>query len=293
MNTQSLRADFLLLVTATIWGSAFVAQRMGMDHIGPLTFNAVRFALGAASLIPLILFMQSRRPAGINTATPKQLMRNGGLMGLALFFGASFQQWGVVYTTAGKAGFITGLYVVLVPIMGLCFKHATNKQTWIGAGLAVAGMYLLSVTDSFTLEFGDLLVLVSAFFWAGHVLLVGFTSPGIDSTDAVKLASVQFACCAILSGLSALVLETITLSGIIAASGPILFGGLCSVGIAYTLQVIAQHDAPPAHAAIILSLEAVFAVLAGWLILDETMTLRALLGCGIMLVGMLISQIKQ
>jgi len=302
VNSRALRADILLFVTAAIWGLAFVAQRVGMDHVGPLTFNGIRFALGALALTPLIMRMEKNRTPGFAGVDKKRLAIGGGILGLILFCGATLQQVGLAgpqlaafgfeASTAGKAGFITGLYVVLVPIFGLLLAQRPGWGTWIGAILAVVGMYLLSVTADLTISFGDLLILIGAFFWAGHVLLVGKLSPGMDAVDAIKLSTVQFVVCAVLSLITALLTEEITLVGVQGAGLAIAYGGLMSVGVAYTLQVVAQRDAQPAHAAIILSLETVFAALGGWLLLDEILTVRAMIGCGLLLVGMLLSQLK-
>ncbi len=284
--TVTLQSDLLLLLTATIWGFAFVAQRLGMAHVGPFTFNGVRFALGALALLPLIA---RNRAGGWRPALPlRRVLLGGGVVGAVLFGGASLQQVGLVYTTAGNAGFITGLYVVIVPLLGLLWHQRVGAGTWIGALMAAAGLYLLSITEGFTMAYGDLLELAGALVWAGHVLLIGWLSPRMDP---VELACGQFAVCGLLSLAVALMLEPISFSGITAAALPILYGGLFSVGIAYTLQVVAQRHARPAHAAILLSLEAVFAALGGWLILDETLTPRALCGCALMLAGMLLSQL--
>ncbi|MGE4421612.1 MAG: DMT family transporter [Pseudodesulfovibrio sp.] len=302
MNTRALRADILLFVTAAIWGLAFVAQRVGMEHVGPLTFNGIRFALGALALVPLILALEKRREPGNLGADKKRMLIGGGLLGIALFVGATLQQiglagpqlagFGLEASTAGKAGFITGLYVVLVPIFGLLLAQRPGWGTWVGAALAVVGMYLLSVTSNLTISFGDLLVFIGAFFWAGHVLLVGKLSPGLDGVDAIKLSTIQFAACAVLSLIGAVATEEITLTGVVGAAPAIAYGGLMSVGVAYTLQVVAQRDAQPAHAAIILSLESVFAAIGGWLMLGEVLSTRGLIGCGLMLSGMVLSQLK-
>jgi len=302
VNSRALRADILLFITAAIWGLAFVAQRVGMEHVGPLTFNGVRFTLGAIALIPLILHMRKRRTPGFTGVGKKQLLLGGGTLGLALFFGATLQQvglagpqlaeYGFQASTAGKAGFITGLYVVFVPIFGLLLAQKAGLGTWIGAALAVTGMFLLSVTTDLSVSFGDVLILVGALFWAGHVLLIGKLSPGMDAVDAIKLSTVQFAVCAAFSLVVAALTEEITLGGLQGAAMPIAYGGLMSVGVAYTLQVVAQRDAQPAHAAIILSLEAVFAAIGGWMFLNEMMTVRAMIGCGLMLTGMVLSQLK-
>ncbi len=290
MDKKTLHADLLLLLTAAIWGFAFVAQRVGMDHVGPFTYNAIRFAIGSASLLPLIIMTQKKQGPPPIAGNGRALLVGGILAGVILFAGASLQQAGLVYTTAGNAGFITGLYVVMVPILGLFWKQRPELGTWIGAILAVAGLYFLSITDSFTISFGDFLVLLSAFFWAGHVLLIGWLSPKMNS---LKLASAQFAICSILSFGVAFSLETITLSGIYQALIPILYGGLFSVGVAYTLQVVAQRHAHPAHSAILLSLEGVFAALGGWLLLSETFTSRSLFGCGLILTGMILSELAK
>lgn len=292
MKSAALKSDVLLLLTATIWGFAFVAQRLGMDHVGPFTFNGVRFALGSLSLLPLWLLSRRRinRTAGATTDRAGKVLLWGGVAaGLALFTGASLQQVGLVYTTAGKAGFITGLYVILVPLLGLLWRQRPHAGTWGGATLAVFGLYLLCVTEEFTIAFGDLLELLGAFFWAGHVLLIGWLSPRVD---AIRLSCIQFAVCSLLSLATAVVLEVISLQGLLSAALPILYGGVMSVGVAYTLQVIAQREAHPAHTAIILSLEGAFAALGGWLILGETLSARGLLGCLLMLAGMLFSELS-
>ncbi len=291
MNLKTLKSDSLLLVTAVIWGSAFVAQRVGMEYVGPFHFNGIRFALGSLVLLPLFLISakeSSSYKTGSFPISPREILLGGGLTGGALFIGASLQQVGLVYTTAGKAGFITGLYVVIVPLLGIFWKQNPGLGTWIGAILAAIGLYFLSITEEFTIAFGDLLELIGAFFWAGHVLILGWLSPRIES---VRLAFFQFAACSILSLITAFLIENNTLSGIYSAAIPILYGGFLSVGIAYTLQVVAQKEAHPAHAAILLSIEAVFAAVGGWLILGETLSGRGILGCALMLAGMLLSQI--
>ena len=289
LTPNTLKAEVLLLLAAIIWGFAFVAQRIGMDHVGPFTYNGVRFVLGALSLLPL-LWLGWRRSTTPRAPGGRWLILGGGLLaGLILFAGASLQQIGIVYTTAGKAGFITGLYVVIVPVLGLVWGQRTPWSTWSGAALAVAGLYLLTLTDNLALAEGDGLVLVGAFFWAGHVMVIGWLSG--RHIEPVLLACLQFVVCALLSLAVAVVTEPITLRGLWGGATPILYGGLLSVGVAYTLQVVAQRDAPPAHAAIILSLETVFAALGGWLLLNETLSGRGLLGCALMFAGMLLSQL--
>lgn len=291
MKQGTIKADVLLLITATIWGFAFVAQRIGMDYVGPFTFNGVRFALGSLSLLPLILLLQKRQtksPSSVSEEQRISVWKGGLLAGGALFAGASLQQAGLVYTTAGNGGFITGLYVVIVPLLGLFWRQRPHAGTWVGAILAAVGLYFLSITEELTISFGDLLVLIGAFFWAGHVLLIGWLAP---RTDSLKLASVQFAICSVLSMLVALAIEDVNLPSIWEAAVPILYGGLGSVGIAYTLQVVAQREAHPAHSAIILSLEGLFAAFGGWLLLNEMLTMRSFFGCMLMLGGMLLSEL--
>jgi len=288
-TASNWRANSLLLITAMIWGFSFVAQRQGMEHVSPFTFNGLRFAIGALSLVPIILLNRRRKKDGEAQAMFSIPAISAGLcLGTALFLGASLQQIGIVETTAGKAGFITGLYVIIVPLLGLLWKQKTGNGTWIGAILAVLGMYLLSATDGLTISKGDLFVLCSALFWAIHVQMISWLT---QRFDALHLSLFQFFFCSLLSLIAAVQWETITLDGIKGAMWPILYTGIFSVGIAYTLQVVAQQKAHPAHAAIILSLEAVFAVIGGYYFLQETLSTRGLLGCGLMLAGMLLSQL--
>ena len=283
---QSGQADLLLLLVALIWGFGFVAQRVGMEHLGPYAFNGIRFLLGGLCLLPLAL----RRTSVSMVQKNRQisLIKAGSLAGAVLFIAATLQQVGLQYTTAGKAGFITGLYVVLVPMIGLFLHQRTTTGTWIGAVAAAVGLYLLSVTDDFRIAPGDLLELIGALFWAGHVLVLSYLSP---RTVPVRLAMTQFFVCGALSLLTGFLLETITLQAIMDAAVPILYGGVCSVGAGYTLQVVVQRKAHPSHAAILLSLESPFAALGGWLLLGEMLSGRALTGCGLMLAGMLLSQL--
>jgi drug/metabolite transporter (DMT)-like permease len=286
MRSKELRADILLILTALIWGSAFVAQRVGMDHVGPFTFNGMRFVLGAAALAPLAIRSHGAQAGSL---TGWRALAGGTFAGLLLFIGASLQQVGLIWTTAGNAGFITGLYVVIVPFLGLFFGQRPGIGSGIGAALAVSGMYYLSVTNGLaSINKGDVLMFIGAFFWAAHVLLLGWLAPRMNP---IRLSCMQFACCAALSLATALGTETITVSGLTGAALPILYGGLMSTGVAYTLQVVAQQDAPPTHAAIILSLEGAFAALTGWLFLGETLTSRALVGCALMFAGILTAEL--
>jgi len=283
---KSVVADLLLLLTAMIWGFGFVAQRAGMEYVGPYTFNGIRFLLGGLCLLPLAL--RADRSGTSDISDRISSLKTGFWAGLVLFCGASLQQVGLLYTSAGKAGFITGLYVVFVPILGLIFGRRTEAGTWAGALLATAGMYFLSVKSDFSIGTGDLLVLIGAVFWALHVLLLSYLAP---RTHPVRLAMIQFLFCGLLSLIIAMITEVIILKSIVSAIIPILYGGLFSVGIGYTLQVVAQRRAHPAHASILLSLEAVFAAIGGWWLLDEVLSVRGLFGCGLMLGGMLFSRI--
>lgn len=287
-----MRSNMMLLMAAAIWGLGFVAQRLGMDHMGPFTFNGLRFLLGAFSLLPLLWWLKSRQPrqpAGQPSGDRRQLLIGGLLAGGVLFSAASLQQVGLLYTTAAKAGFITGLYIILVPVIGLALRHKTGANTWIGALIAMAGLYYLSVTEEFTIGYGDLLQVVGALFWAVHLLVLDHYS---NRVAPIRLAGVQFMVCGLLSLITAFAIETPTLSGAVAGWQALLYAGLVSVGIGYTLQVVGQRGAHPAHAAIILSLETVFAAIGGVLLLGEHLDERAIVGCALMLAGMLISQIR-
>ena len=281
-----LRANLLLLLTSIIWGFGFIAQLMAMDHMGPYFFNALRFLLGTVSLLPVCWLL--RKKSTSLAPSGKQFWILGGVAGFALFCGAALQQVGLQYTTAGKAGFITGLYLVIVPIIGFCLRQRIGWLTVVGALLATVGLYFLSVTEGFVIGQGDSLVLIGALFWAIHVQIVGYASKRVDP---LRLAVAQYAICAGLNFMLALSLEDIAMTPVMAAVGPILYAGLVSVGIAYTLQIVAQRQVDPSRAAILLSLEAVFAVFAGWLMLDESLSTRETYGCILMFTGMLLSQL--
>ncbi len=285
MKLKTLKSDFILFFVATIWGMAFVAQRIGMDHIGPFTFNGIRFLLGCLSLLPFMYLSTKKTPSKKNDG----LLKAGIISGLFLFCGISLQQVGLVYTTAGKAGFITGLYVVFVPLLSLFIKgDKTSSGTWIGAVLASIGMYLLSVTKDMTIGFGDILILFSAVCFAFHLIIIGRFSNRFNSA---VLSFVQCMVCTLLSLFIAIIFENFVLKDILAVSIPLLYGGIFSVGIAYSLQIYGQKYSPPSHAAIIFSLESVVAAIGGWIILNEILSGRAIFGCGLMLSGMLVSQL--
>lgn len=285
-NSKEFRANFLLLITAVIWGGGFVAQRLGMQELGPYIFNGFRFLVGALTLVPIIVVRKKRNP-GDNVDFKKTLLI-GSAAGLFLFFGATFQQLGLVYTTAGKAGFVTGLYVIIVPLLGMIWGDRAPVQTWLGAVFAVVGLYFLSATQGLKLDQGDSYVLLGALFWAGHVQFIARFSPQVDP---IRLSFVQALFTSLISFGIGFFVEEFQLQQILAVAVPILYGGVISIGLAYTFQVIAQQDAKPAHAAILLSLESVFAVFWGWMLIGEVLTPRALFGSFLMLGGMMISQV--
>ncbi|PHX45049.1 hypothetical protein AO263_18005 [Pseudomonas sp. NZIPFR-PS5] len=287
MPNHALRADLLMLLTALIWGTGFVAQTAGMDHIGPYLFSGLRFALGSLCLIPLIL--RNAKTARVpEPLLNRGMLRAGIIMGLALALGINLQQVGLLFTSVTNSGFITGLYVIVVPLLGLLLGHKTGLGTWLGCLLAVVGMCLLSIGDNFHVASGDWLQLIGAFVWGAHVVLVSMFA---SRHDPIRLAFLQFATCSVVSLLLAVLFEPIALNAIIDAGPSLLYGGIVAVGVGYTLQVVAQKHAIASHAAIILSLEAVFAAIAGAWILGEALQLRGYIGCGLMLAGMLLAQL--
>lgn len=287
MRNQALRADFLMVITAMIWGSGFVAQRIGMDHLGPFAFTGLRFALGAFVLLPLVL-RQGQGAARHEPFLQSGLLLGGLFMGLALTLGINLQQVGLLFTSVTNSGFITGLYVIVVPLLGLIIGQKTGAGTWLGAFLAVIGMTLLSVGDDFEVASGDWIQLAGAFVWGVHVLLVSFFA---GRHDAIRLAFLQFVTCAIVSLVLAAALEDTSLASIWLAAPALIYGGMFAVGVGYTLQVVAQKHAIASHAAIILSLEAVFAAIAGALFLEESLSMRGYVGCSLMFIGMLTAQL--
>ncbi len=283
-----MQANLMLLVTAAIWGFAFVAQRVAMDHMGPFSFNGVRFLLGAVSLLPLIWLFSRKRAVATTSAAKTSIWLAGGVAGTILFVAAALQQVGLLYTTAAKAGFITGLYMILVPFLGLFLRHVTGLNAWLGAGIALIGLYLLSINADFTMSKGDFLMFIGAIFWACHILWIDFIGRRVN---ALQLSAVQFLFCGLLSLLVAFWQETPSLSSVLLAWESVLFASFISVGVAYTLQVVAQKKANPTHAAIIMSMEAVFAAVGGVVFLSESLPLRGWMGCALMMSGMLLSQI--
>jgi drug/metabolite transporter (DMT)-like permease len=304
MNKKKLIGNFFLLMTALIWGLAFVAQRVGMDYVGPLTFTAVRFWLGAAVLIPILFFMNRTNikqddssiddegtTSSLSDETPKKrksLLVAGGVCGTVLFAASIFQQFGLVFTTAGKAGFITALYIVLVPIFGLLLKQRPGILCWIGVICGTVGLYFLTITESLTIAPGDFIVLIGAFFWATHVLFIDHFNPYVDG---VKLAATQFAVAAAWSTLGMLIFERPSFESILSAAIPILYAGVFSCGGGFTFQILGQRHTSPTVASLILSLEAVFSAIFGFLLLREIMSGRELIGCALMFVGVIVSQL--
>jgi drug/metabolite transporter (DMT)-like permease len=288
MKKEEVKSSALLLLTAAIWGFAFVAQRVGTMHVGAFTFTGLRFALGSLSLLPIVIFTGRRREKSNNKVETKSSFVTAGIIaGSALFTAASFQQIGLIYTTAGKAGFITGLYIVFVPILGIFLKQKTHVTTWLGVFVAIIGLYFLSVNEGFYIEHGDWLEIIGAVFWAVHILVIDHFAKKVD---AVKLSIMQFVTCSALSLMAALIFEDISIAALSQIVIPLLYGGILSGGVAYTIQAIAQKHAKPSHAAIAMSMESVFASIGGLILLGEIMPLRGYLGCALMLAGMLLSQ---
>lgn len=287
----SFGAELLLVLAAIVWGFAFVAQKAGMDSIGPMAFNGIRFVIGSVLLLPLIWYYDHRAIKHTHVInTRKGLWKAGIISGLVLFAAASIQQLGIVYTTAGNAGFITSMYVILVPVFSLFINQKVNIQTWIGAIIALAGLYLLSASEGLSIVTGDMLVFGSAFFWAVQVILASYYAVRIN---VIKLAAIQFGLTGIISLIISFFTETYGLSNIYAATIPLLYGGIMSVAFAFTLQLIAQKKANPTHAAIILSTESVFAAIGGWLILNEELTRVETIGAALMLTGVILSQLRK
>lgn len=287
--SRETRAYLLLVLCAAIWGFAFVAQRLGAEYTGAFTFNATRSALGAVALLPLVWFLDRRARRSPDEARQawRAVARPGLLIGLLFFGGSVLQQLGVERTTAGNAAFVTGLYIVAVPIAGRLYGHRTGAATWVGLALAVPGLALLTWTDA-GIGLGDLLCLVGALFWTFHILSVGRESRLVDP---LRLAVAQFAVNATVSGAVALAAEPAPFSGLVEAAGAIAFAGLISTGVGFTLQIVSQRDARESVAAMIMSLEAMFGAIGGALFLGERMTGQALAGAGLMMAGILVAQV--
>ena len=286
MNTIQVKKSLILLLTATIWGTAFVAQSVGMDYVEPFTFTFARSIVGGIVLIPVIWFFSRGQKRPILT---KEELIGGICCGLALCAASNFQQIGIVHTTVGKAGFITALYVVIVPILGIFLKKKASFIIWISVGLSVVGLYLLCMTgDSLRLAYGDFLVLVCALLFSVHIMIIDYFSP---QGDGVRISCVQFFVCGIVSGIIMLFVEQSSVENIMAAKMPILYAGVLSSGVAYTLQIVGQKDMNPTVASLILCLESVVSALAGWVILHEALTTRELLGCLLMFAAIVLAQL--
>ena len=289
MNRTKLKSNFLLLMTAMIWGFAFVAQRVGAEHVGAMTFNGVRFALGALSLLPIVLISLRKNPMTRDCRRQTYLASFAG--GAALFVASLLQQWGVELTqSAGKAGFITSLYTVLVPVIGVLFlRRKTGLFIWVGEFLAVGGLYLLSMTGEEKAGIGDLVLIAGAIVWAMHILIIDYFN--LRGINAVAFALGQFAVCAAFNLVGAALFETIVPSNILLAGVPILYGGLMSVGVAYTLQIFGQRGADPTAASVILSTESMFSALGGIIILGESMSVGGYVGCVLIFSGVVLAQL--
>jgi drug/metabolite transporter (DMT)-like permease len=288
---QHLRANLLMLIAAIIWGSAFVAQRLSFDAIGPFLFTGLRFLLGALVVLTMIVCVRRSALAELTKPGPngaRELLGAGASLGAVLAVAISLQQIGLQYTKIANAGFISSLYVVIVPLLGVLFKHRTGIGTWLGATLAAIGMYFLSVDEHFSMLYGDWYQLAGALVISIQMMLVGRFAL---RHDTLMLALVQFVVCGLVCLVIGLAIEPFSVAVIQRAAPTIIYGGALSVGVAYTIQVVAQRYAAPSHAAVIFSMEGVFAALAGWFVLGETLSQRALIGCALMLAGLIVCQV--
>lgn len=303
---MKLKNALLLALTAFIWGTAFAAQSVGMDYIGPFTFNGVRSLIGAIAVLPCVLVQrknnkhrsmetsnesakniipESDRSAG--DKSKKELAVGGILCGVCLFIASSLQQIGIKYTSAGKAGFITACYIVIVPVIGIFMKKTSGWKIWAAVGLALTGLYCLCITDGFSVGKGDILIFLCAVAFSVHILVIDYFSPKVSG---VELSCIQFLVCGILSLPCMFIFETPHINAIISAWLPILYAGVLSSGVAYTLQIIGQKNVNPTIASLILSLESCFSVLAGWIILHESLSIKERIGCVLMFVAIILAQ---
>ncbi len=296
MKKSELRGNLLLLLTALIWGCAFVAQSVGMDHVGPLTFQCTRSLIGSLFLIPVFLYVDHSKKKANTYTTPtaedkKTLLKAGIVCGIIMTIAANLQQIGIQYTTTGKAGFITAMYILIVPIIGLFFKQKVAPKLWGCVAIAAAGLYLLSVTDGFSsINKGDFYIFLCAIAFACHIIVVDYY---VDMVDGVRLSFLQFLVCGILSGILMFIFETPSWDGMMSAAPSILYAGVMSCGIGYTLQIIGQKYTSPTVASLILSLESVFAVLGGIVVLSQIPTPRETLGCILMFIAIIIPQLPE
>jgi len=291
---KTFRSSALLTLTALIWGIAFVAQSEGMNYVGGFTFNACRFLAGGAVLIPCIFFL---RKTGGDTGesisvTERNRRRRTGVIGgvccgVFLCVASALQQFGIAQTTVGKAGFITSLYIIIVPLLGLLVHKKVGLNIWISVAIAAVGMYLMCITAGLSIARGDFLMLLCAVGFSLHILVIDYFSP---RADGVLISCVQFFTAAILSGILMLCFEDPAWPAIRSAGIPILYAGVMSCGVGYTLQVIAQKDVEPAVASLIMSLESVFSLIAGWILLQQRLSQRELIGCGLVFAGIVVAQ---
>ena len=278
----------MLLLTSLIWGTAFVAQSVGMDFLGPFTFNGVRSLIGGIALLPCIWLLEKINGKPEVSGTKKDLIQGGIACGLLLFAASSLQQVGIQYTTAGKAGFITAFYIVFVPVLGIFLKKTAGWKVWVSVLLALVGLYFLCIKEGFSIGKGDILIFLCALLFAVHILVIDYYSPKVDG---VKLSCIQFFVCGIASLPFMFLTETPQIGNILNAWMPILYAGVMSCGVAYTLQILGQKNANPAIASLLLSMESCFSVLAGWLILGETLSAREGIGCILMFAAIILAQL--
>ncbi|MEO2263198.1 DMT family transporter [Dorea sp. YH-dor228] len=282
---------FMLILTAFIWGTAFVAQSVGMDYLGPFTFNGVRSLIGGVALIPCIWILQKLNDKSdpvTEERNRKDLLIGGISCGVLLFAASSLQQVGIQYTTAGKAGFITAFYIVFVPVLGIFLGKKTGWKVWTAVILALAGLYFLCITEKFTIGKGDIFLFACALVFSLHILVIDYFSPKVEG---VKMSCIQFLVCGIISLPFMFLLEIPKMGAIVDAAWPLLYAGVLSCGVAYTLQIIGQKNVNPAIASLILSLESCFSVLAGWVILGEKLSVRESIGCILMFAAIILAQL--
>ena len=285
---KKLRGSIILTLATIIWGSTFVAQSMGMDHIGPFTFQAARCALAVLFLFPLSWILERDKKQFFSRWSVGVLWKAGLFCGGALFLAAGLQQVGLVSTTAGKAGFLTALYIVIVPVIGIFIGKRAGFTVWIGVALAIIGLYLLNGASFSAPNLGDALLMGCAFWFAVQITLV---DRYVSFVDGIKLSCLQSLVCAVLSGVAAVLTEEISMESLLNCAGPLLYAGVMSMGVAYTLQIVGQKHLAPTPASLIMSLESVFALLTGWLVLRERMQPVEILGCGLVFCAVILSQI--
>lgn len=289
---QQIKSSLILLLTATIWGVAFVAQSVGMEYIGPFTFNAIRCVLGGLVLIPVILVLKKKKETGAENQEKedKKTLWTGGIAcGVILCIASNLQQFGIMEASVGKSGFFTALYIVMIPVIGIFIGKRPGIKLWFCVALAVVGMYLLCMKDgSFTIERADIMLLLCALAFSFHILVVDYFSPKVGG---VKMSCIQFFVCGVLSAVGMLFTETPDISNIQAAWLPLVYAGLLSCGVGYTLQIVGQKGINPVIASLIMSLESVISALAGWVILGQVLSPKEILGCVLMFVAIIITQI--